>query len=91
MKRGDKFSKETQNAKFNIRLLRLQAGYSVNEGAKKLGLSNKQLEDIESNRNYGCYLNLDTLVKIANLYDVSLDGLVFGKGVVKIGDQSNSS
>jgi DNA-binding transcriptional regulator YiaG len=43
-----KFSPITVTVKKNIRQLRLNAGYSMNEGARLLGISRKQLEDIET-------------------------------------------
>ena len=49
-----KFSPITVTVKKNIRQLRLNAGYSMNEGARLLGISRKQLEDVETVRNYGC-------------------------------------
>lgn len=41
-----------------------------------LGISRKQLEDIETPRNYGCHLDLEILVKIKVIYNVSLDHLL---------------
>ncbi len=46
-----KFSPITVAVKKNVRQLRLNAGYSMNEGARLLGVSRKQLEDIETIRN----------------------------------------
>lgn len=48
----------------------------MNEGARLLGVSRKQLEDIETKRNYGCHLDLELLSKIKVIYKVSLDDLV---------------
>ncbi len=72
-----KFSPVTIHVKRNIRKLRLQQGYSMNEGASLLGVSRKQLEDIETVRNYGCHLDLELLAKMKVIYNVSLDE-VFG-------------
>ena len=71
-----KFSPITVSVKKNIRRLRLNKGYSMNEGARLLGVSRKQLEDIETVRNYGCHLDLELLAKIKVIYSVSLDELV---------------
>ena len=71
-----KFSPITINVKKNIRRLRLQKGYSMNEGARLLDVSRKQLEDIETVRNYGCHLDLELLAKIKVIYGMSLDELV---------------
>jgi DNA-binding XRE family transcriptional regulator len=73
-----KFSPITIRVKRNIRQLRLQYGYSMNEAASLLGVSRKQLEDIETVRNYGCHLDLELLAKVKVIYGVSLDE-VFGE------------
>ena len=71
-----KFSPITVAVKNNVRQLRLNAGYSMNEGARLLGVSRKQLEDIETIRNYGCHLDLELLAKLKVIYKTSLDELV---------------
>ena len=71
-----KFSPITAAVKKNVRQLRLNAGYSMNEGARLLGVSRKQLEDIETIRNYGCHLDLELLAKMKVIYKTSLDELV---------------
>ncbi len=71
-----KFSPITVTVKKNVRQLRLNAGYSMNEGARLLGISRKQLEDIETLRNYGCHLDLELLAKMKVIYSASLDDLV---------------
>lgn len=76
-KEVSKFSPITINVKRNIRRLRLQKGYSMNEGASLLGVSRKQLEDIETVRNYGCHLDLELLAKIKVIYGISMDE-IFG-------------
>lgn len=68
-----KFSPITVAVKRNIRQLRLNAGYSMNEGARLLGISRKQLEDIETIRNYGCHLDLELLAKMKVIYKTSMD------------------
>ena len=72
-----KFSPITIDVKRRIRQLRLQKGFPMNEAASLLGVSRKQLEDIETVRNYGCHLDLELLAKIKVIYGVSLDD-VFG-------------
>lgn len=71
-----KFSPITVTVKKNVRQLRLNAGYSMNEGARLLGVSRKQLEDIETIRNYGCHLDLELLAKMKVIYKASLDDLI---------------
>ena len=48
----------------------------MNEGARLLGVSRKQLEDIETARNYGCHLDLELLAKMKVIYKTSMDELV---------------
>ena len=48
----------------------------MNEGARLLGVSRKQLEDIETARNYGCHLDLELLAKMKEIYKTSMDELV---------------
>ena len=48
----------------------------MNEGAPLLAVSRKQLEDIETIRNYGCHLDLELLAKIKVIYRKSLDEIV---------------
>ena len=50
--------------------------YSINEGARLLGVSRKQLEDIETIRNYDCHLDLELLATMKAIYKTSLDKLV---------------
>ena len=50
----------------------------MNEGARLLNISRKQLEDIETGRNYGCHIELELLAKIKVGYGASLDDLVGG-------------
>jgi transcriptional regulator with XRE-family HTH domain len=71
-----KFSPLTIRVKEHIRRLRLDAGYSMIEGSNLLGVSRKQLEDIETTRDYGCHLELELLAKIMLVYKVSLDELI---------------
>lgn len=71
-----KFSPITVLVKRTIKKLRIDAGYSMNEGARLLGVSRKQLEDIETIRNYGCHLDLELLAKIKVIYRTSLDEIV---------------
>ena len=54
----------------------MNARYSINEAAHLLGVSRKQLEDIETIRNYGCHLDLELLAKMKVIYKTSLDELV---------------
>ncbi len=71
-----KFSPFTIKIKERIRRLRLDAGYSMTEGSKLLGVSRKQLEDIETSRDYGCHLDVELLAKVKVIYKVSMDELM---------------
>jgi len=71
-----KFSPLTIRIKEQIRRLRLNAGYSMTEGSNILGVSRKQLEDIETTRDYGCHLEIELLAKIKVVYNVSVDQLL---------------
>ena len=48
----------------------------MNEGARLLGISRKQLEDIETIRNYGCHIDLEILAKMKVIYKASMDDMV---------------
>src|SRR5690606_7335981 len=76
MSEQQKFSPLTIRVKGQIRRLRLLAGYSMAEGSRLLGVSRKQLEDIETTRDYGCHLEVELLAKIKVIYNVSIDDLV---------------
>lgn len=76
MSEQQKFSPLTIHIKGQVRRLRLMAGYSMSEGSRLLGVSRKQLEDIETTRDYGCHLEIELLAKIKVIYNVSLDDLV---------------
>ncbi len=71
-----KFSPLTIRVKEHVRRLRLVAGYSMAEGSRLLGVSRKQLEDIETTRDYGCHLEIELLAKIKVIYNVSIDELL---------------
>jgi transcriptional regulator with XRE-family HTH domain len=71
-----KFSPLTVSMKERVRRLRLDAGYSMTKGSELLGVSRKQLEDIETTRDYGCHLDIELLAKVKLVYNASIDGLV---------------
>lgn len=71
-----KFSPLTVTIKRNMRQMRLDAGHSMNVGARLLGISRKQLEDIETIRNYGCHIDLEILAKMAVTYKVPMESLI---------------
>ena len=71
-----KFSPLTIRVKEHIRRLRLDAGHSMTVGSNLLGVSRKQLEDIETTRDYGCHIELELLAKIKVIYKTSVDDLL---------------
>lgn len=71
-----KFSPLTIRIKGQVRRQRLLAGYSMSEGSRLLGVSRKQLEDIETTRDYGCHLEIELLAKVKVVYNVSIDTLL---------------
>lgn len=75
-KQYSKFSPVTIQVKKNFKQLRLDAGYSMNEGAAALGISRKSLEDLETLRNYGCHVDLELLGQYAKAYNVTAYALV---------------
>ena len=71
------FSAITLYIKRNIRRLRLNTRYSMNEAACLFSRSlSRKLEDIEAIRNYGSHLDLDLLAKIKMIYKTPLDDLI---------------
>jgi len=48
----------------------------MTEGSALLGVSRKQLEDIETARDYGCHLEVELLAKVKVVYKISLDELL---------------
>lgn len=71
-----KFSPVTIATKLNIKKLRLNAGHQMNEGARLLGLSRKELEDVETTRNYGCHLDLEILTKVSVVYETPIEDII---------------
>ena len=55
-----------------IKKLRLSKGYTQKELASKIGVTTRYISDIEQDRSNASY---DVLIKICNLFKVSLDEL----------------
>lgn len=66
-----KFTPEEQNIKDRLFALRINKGLSMSEGATLLGISRKQLEDIETLRNYGRHIDVDLLIMYMCAYKVT--------------------
>ena len=64
-----------------LKRLRLNANLSIKELSDKLQLSDKVLKQIESD---GCYrIDLELLIKYANIFDVKLDDIVAHKHIME--------
>ncbi len=63
-----KFSPYMLELKATLRRLRKDAGHSMNKGAELLGISRKQLEDLETIRNYGCHVDAETMGLASRMY-----------------------
>jgi transcriptional regulator with XRE-family HTH domain len=72
---GTKFSENMTNIKQNIKRLRIDRGYDIDTFAGMVGLSRKQLEDLETPRNYGSFIGVDVLCKCADALHVNVDWL----------------
>lgn len=71
-----KFSPVTLAAKSNLKKLRLRYGHSMNTGARLLGISRKQLEDLETDRNYGSHIDLEILARAARLFHTTATNII---------------
>ena len=81
-----KFSPVTIEVKERLREIRLEADLDMNQASAMLGISRKQLEDIEAIRNYGCHLDLEILCKMSVVYDVPVGELIEPLPVDALGD-----
>lgn len=84
-----KFTREEMAVKRLMRSIRRDRDIPQLKGAHLLGVSRKQLEDIESARNYGSYITLQTLVTFCRAYEVPLSTFE-GGGVKLIIDKQSS-
>lgn len=57
-------------AKVHLRKLRIEACHDMWTGAELLGISRKSLEDLETHRPYGCYIDWELVVIACDAYDV---------------------
>lgn len=70
------FSQEQISLKTSIKRIRKEQGYNMAEFARAIGISRKQLEDLESTRTtYGCYVSWDAACNCADVFGVTLDNL----------------
>lgn len=66
----DPFHPATLLAKCHLRRLRFDEGLSIQGGAELLGISRKQLEDIETHQPYGCYVTWLMIITACKAYGV---------------------
>lgn len=76
MNKLPKFSPVTLVAKAKIKALRIESGHKMIAGAKLLGVTVKQLEDIETTKDYGCHIDLEILAKVSAVYYASISKLL---------------
>ena len=86
---NEKFSVVERTFKSRAKITRLELGWSMNQAAAALSrtkkklfgddadpISRKQLEDLETIRNYGCFISLDHVKMFALTYKVSMAYLI---------------
>lgn len=71
-----KFSQAEVRAKLKLKLLRESQRISMVQMAKNCNYSVKQIEDIESARNYGRHLSFDVIVALADGFNISPSALM---------------
>ena len=70
-----KFSEVQLNLKRNMRKARQVQGYTVEGFAKALGVTRKKYEDMETLRDYGCYVSWDAACKCSDILGIPLEEL----------------
>ena len=75
-KQYGKFSPMMVVVKKNIKQARKQKGLPMLEAARKVGISRKQLEDLETRRNYGAHVDLEILAKMSLVYNFPIEELI---------------
>lgn len=75
---GSEFQDEFEQAcevlvKRNIGATRIDKALNMNEAAALLKFSRKQLEDLETVRNYGSFIKLNMLAEMAKIYDKPIE------------------
>jgi DNA-binding XRE family transcriptional regulator len=63
-----KFNPFEKALKRRLKAIRLAKRYKMLEGAEVLGVSRKQLEDIETPRDYGCHIDTNLLTLYVGHY-----------------------
>lgn len=73
IKQREKFSAELLTIKRNIKAERVKQGHLMKPFAEHIGITRKSLEDIETPRNYGCYIGVDVLISILDALGMTLE------------------
>ena len=76
MTKHTKFSPITLQVKKALKERRLELDYSMNDARRLIGISRKMLEDIEATREYGCHLQLETIIAMCVAYGIGLEDVV---------------
>lgn len=69
---GEKFTESTKQLKRVLREIRIKRGLNMKQGAEMIGVTRKSLEDIETTRPYGRYINAELLQQYADKYNVDI-------------------
>ena len=77
-------------AKDTLRRLRRNRGLNMNQGAELLGLTRKQLEDLETKRDYGSHVQWKLIHTACSVYGVSPEEFMPRKPLV-FGGSSKSN
>ena len=79
--KNEKFGTVTQNLKKAIKAARVKKGLTMECFLRPLGIRRKKLEDIESPKNYGCYLDLEVAAAICEELEIDFQEAMAGKVV----------
>jgi hypothetical protein len=71
-----KFSRLMLQTKANIKSARFIRDLTLEKAALKLGIKHKKLMDLESKAEWGCHVDLESLCKMSNLYQISKSSLI---------------
>ena len=67
------FHPDVITCKLNLRRLRLEAAWTLNEGADALDMTRKTLEDLETHRAYGSYPDWEIMCRACRAYGVKMN------------------
>jgi len=72
---GGKFEEDPiqLHIKRRLRCARIEAGFLMAPFSKVMGITRKQLEDLETTRNYGCFWSIEKLWLATQILNLSID------------------